>query len=75
MKQVRTSKKREQRAVIKFLNVEGVCSNKIYERLSNAYGEGAVMSQQCSQVDPTVQCEKNRNTQRRTFGPPTVFGE
>ncbi len=32
------------RAVIKFLNVEGVTESKIHRRLSNVHGTGNVMS-------------------------------
>ncbi len=34
----------EARAVIKFLNVEGVTGSEIHRRLNNVYGTGNVMS-------------------------------
>ncbi len=41
--EVGTSKKCEQRAVIKFPNPEGVCGNEIHECVCNMYNEGAVI--------------------------------
>ncbi len=46
MNQVATSKKCEQRAVIKFLNMEGVCGNEVHKCTCNVFVEGVVKSRQ-----------------------------